>query len=150
MRWLLLLLVAIGALALLVAALVVRQRLLQRGVGTIECGLRLRVDRPGRGWALGVGRCTADDLQWYRLFSLRPRPHRRYQRRRLEVLSSRPVTAEESDTLGTGATVLVCATGRAEGETVELGLPTGALTAFLAWTESAPPDWSGPPRRRRR
>jgi hypothetical protein len=149
-RWLLLPLLAVAAAALLLLALVVRRRLLQRGAGTIDCSLRLRSTRPGRGWVLGVGRCTAEDLQWFRVVSLWPRPRRRYPRRALEVVSQRPPTREESYALLAGSTVVVCTTGGEDCETVELGLPREALTAFLAWMESAPPDWTGPARRRRR
>lgn len=150
MTWLLVPLLVLGGAALLLGCVVARRRLLQRRVGTIDCSLRLRSGRPGRGWALGVGRCTGEDLQWFRVFSLWPRPRRRYRRRLLEVVSQRPPSREESYAMPAGSTVVVCSTGEGEGETVELGLPREALTAFLAWMESAPPDWSGPARGRRR
>jgi hypothetical protein len=148
--WLLVPLLLLTGTAVLLGSVVVRRRLLQRRVGTIDCSLRLRSGRPGRGWVLGVGRCTAEDLQWFRVFSLWPRPRRRYRRRSLEVLSQRAPTREESYALLAGSTVVVCSTSEDDGDTVELGLPREALTAFLAWMESAPPDWTGPARRRRR
>lgn len=150
MTWLLVPLLLLAGSAALLGSVVLRRRLLQRRVGTIDCSLLLRPGPPGAGWALGVGRCTAEDLQWFRVFSLWPRPRRRYRRRSLEVLSQRPPTREESAALLAGSTVVVCATGEDDGETVELALPREGLTAFLAWLESAPPDWTGPARRRRR
>jgi hypothetical protein len=150
MSWLLVPLLVVGGLLLLLAAVVVRRRLLHRGVGTIDCSLRLSRRRLERGWVLGVGRCTERDLEWYRVVSLWPRPGRRYRRRLLEVVSQRAPTGDEVYALPAGSTVLECATGAPDGGTVELGLPPEALTAFLAWTESAPPDWTGPARRRRR
>lgn len=156
MDWLPVALVVLGVpvlLLALLALLVVRRRLLKRGVGTIECGLRVRTARPGRGWSLGVGRITAHDLQWFPVFSLWPRPRRRYGRRHLEVLRHRDPTPSEALVLPVGATVLVCATGRrgeaGEPDTVELGLPPDSLTALLAWMESSPPDWREPARRPR-
>ena len=150
MAWFLVPLLVLAGAAALLASIVLRRRLLQRRVGTIDCSLRLRSTREGRGWALGVGRCTAEDLQWFRVFSLWPRPRRRYRRRSLEVVSQRPPTRDESYALLAGSTVVVCTVDDDDAETVELGLPREALTAFLAWMESAPPDWAGRTRRRRR
>jgi hypothetical protein len=129
---------------LLLLATGVRRRLLQRGgSGTVDCSLRLRDGRDGRGWALGVGRYGEHRLRWYRVFSLSPLPRRSYDRRGLSVLSRREPTSEESLSLLSGSVVVECATGDSDGGRVEIGLPRESLTAFLAWLESAPPG-SGP------
>jgi hypothetical protein len=54
-------------------ALVVRRRWISRNGGTFEFSVRVRPGRAGRGWILGVGRYTGDDLEWFRIFSLAPR-----------------------------------------------------------------------------
>ena len=53
-------------------ALVVRRRLLARNGGTFELSYRVRTDRPGRGWILGLGRYSGETLEWFRLFALAP------------------------------------------------------------------------------
>ena len=34
----------------------------------------MRTEHPGRGWLLGLGRYSGDALEWFRIFSLSPRP----------------------------------------------------------------------------
>ena len=54
--------------------LVVRRRWISRPGGTFELSVRVRSGRAGRGWVLGVGRYTGDDLELFRIFSLAFRP----------------------------------------------------------------------------
>ena len=50
-------------------------RWLSRHGGTFELSYRARaVARAGRGWLLGLGRYSGDSLEWFRIFSLSPRP----------------------------------------------------------------------------
>ena len=69
---------AAGVLLLLVLVyglcLVVRRRWLSRNGGTFEFSVRVRSGRAGRGWVLGLGRYSVDELEWFRIFSLSPRP----------------------------------------------------------------------------
>ena len=69
---------AVGVLLVLVllygVALVVRRRLLSRHGGTFELSYRVRSERAGRGWLLGLGRYSGESLEWFRIFSLSPRP----------------------------------------------------------------------------
>ena len=55
-----------GALLLLIvlygAGLIVRRRLLSRHGGTFELSHRFHLDRPGRGWVLGLGRYSGESL----------------------------------------------------------------------------------------
>jgi hypothetical protein len=80
MPWWAWLLDAAGALLLLALlygiALVVRRRWISRDGGTFEFSVRVRSERAGRGWVLGVGRYSGDHLEWFRIFSLSPRPKR--------------------------------------------------------------------------
>ena len=75
---------AAGALLLLVllygVALIVRRRVLSRNGGTFEVSYRVRPERAGRGWLLGLGRYSGEELEWFRIFSLSPRPKRVWQR----------------------------------------------------------------------
>ena len=54
----------------------IRRRLLSRHGGTFELSYRVRSEKAGRGWLLGLGRYSGDDLEWFRIFSLSPRPKR--------------------------------------------------------------------------
>jgi hypothetical protein len=131
--------VAIALLLLVLLPLLAiggRRRLLQRRGGTVDMSLRLRSSPHGRGWALGVGRFEGDCLEWYRVFSLAPRPRRRINRRGLQVIRQRAPTGPETYALLKGARVMECAT--AQGP-VELAMEPSAVTGFLAWLESQPP-----------
>src|SRR3954462_3205583 len=55
-------------------ALIVRRRGLPRQGGPFELSYRVRTDKSGRGWVLGLGRYTASTLEWFRIFSPTPRP----------------------------------------------------------------------------
>lgn len=122
-------------LGVLLAGLL-RRFALQRGGGTIELSLQLKSPGHGRGWVNGVGRFVGDELQWFRVFSLSPRPRRRYSRRDLHVLRTREPSGGEHRALLEGAVVLEC---RAGGRPVELAMSRSAHTGFLAWVEARPP-----------
>ncbi len=131
-------------------ALAVRRYLLERGGGTVECGLR---HPAGRGaWRLGVASYQGDELCWYGALGVLLRPERVFHRRQLTVLSRRPSLASEATVLGPEHTVVeVCtrppgdyADRRARrketpGDHVELAMTEQALTGFLAWLEASPP-----------
>ena len=40
----------------------------------------VRPARAGRGWLLGLGRYSGETLEWFRIFSLSPRPKRAWER----------------------------------------------------------------------
>jgi hypothetical protein len=122
-------------LALLLAAgITVRRILLDRGGGTVECGLRL----PDGGWRLGVAAYQQDELRWYHVFGVLLTPDEVFERRTLMVVSRRRSDPVEAASLGEGAVVVECHVGEA-GDTVELAMGESALTGFLAWLEAAPP-----------
>ncbi len=122
-------------LALLAAAgITVRRLLLERGGGTVECGLRRREG----GWRLGVAAYQQDELRWYHMFGVLLRPDEVFARRTLTVVSRRDCDPAEEASLGAGAVVVQCRAGE-DVETVELAMGEAALTGFLAWLEAAPP-----------
>ena len=61
-------------------ALVVRRRALSRHGGTFELSVRVRSTQAGRGWVLGLGRYDGERLEWFRIFSVAPRPKRVWHR----------------------------------------------------------------------
>ena len=124
------------ALFLFAVYLIVRRRLLARSGGTFDLSVRIRSQRPGRGWVLGVGRYNADALEWFRVFSLSLRPARIYQRRALEVDQRRGMQGAEEYALYDDAVVVECHYAE---RAVELAMTEDALTGLLAWLEAAPP-----------
>jgi hypothetical protein len=131
-----LLLAAVVLVLLVLGAALLRRIGLQRLDGTVELSLRLKRPGHGRGWVNGVGRFVGDELQWYRVFSLSPRPRRRYSRRDLEVLRRRAPSGDEHKALQEDAVVMECRTG---DRPVELAMSGSAVTGFLAWLEARPP-----------
>jgi hypothetical protein len=85
---------------------------------------------------LGVGRYNGDDLQWFRVFSLSPRPRRTLSRRDLQVTGRRQPKGPEALALLKGVEVIEL---RGPGGSVEIALDPSALTGFLAWLEARPP-----------
>ncbi|SFB72309.1 Protein of unknown function [Nocardioides terrae] len=136
---------AVGVLLILVVcyfvALLVRRRALGRHGGTFELSHRVRATRPGRGWLLGIGRYSGETLEWFRVFSLSPRPKRRWERVAMAYDSSRGPEGAESMALYPDHVIVACRYG---GELVELAMAPASLTGFQAWLESSPPgtDWS--------
>ncbi len=123
------------------AALVVRRRLLSRHGGTFELSHRVRTDRPGRGWVLGLGRYSGETLEWYRVFSLSPRPKRTWARESLSFDGQRRPLGAEQASLYPDHQVIHCQTPTGE---VDLALSVGSLTGLQSWLEARPPgtDWS--------
>jgi hypothetical protein len=117
-------------------ALVVRRRVIARHGGTFEFSVRVRSGRAGRGWVLGVGRYTAGHLEWFRIFSLSPRPRFVYERRTLEFVARREPEGVEGYSLYSGHIVVTC---RTPAGLLEVAMSPEALTGFLAWLEAGPP-----------
>lgn len=142
-----------GFLALVVlaaAVLAIRRFLLEKGGGTVECGLR----RPaGRGtWRLGVVSYQGDELSWYDTLGVLLRPEQVFHRRQLTILSRRQSLPSEAATLGPEQVVVeICTRPPGEhttpdghkkdgdGDHAELAMTEQALTGFLAWLEASPP-----------
>ena len=131
----------VAALAVVLAAIGVlftaRRLVLARSVGSFDCSLR----RPGAtGWRLGVARYGQGRLDWFRIFSLSPRPSATWQQAGLSILGRRPVEGGEVFAVLPGALVVRC---RAPGEEVELALTLDAYVGLASWVEAAPPGQQG-------
>lgn len=111
-----------------------RRMLLDRGGGTVECGLR----RPGGTWRLGVASYGADELRWYDAVGVLLTPEEVLARRGLSVDARRMADPAEAVRLGQGMVVVTCHVGE-EPAKIELAMGESALTGFLAWLEAAPP-----------
>ncbi len=120
------------------ASIAARRFLLERGGGTVECGLR-----KGSGpWRLGLASYQREELCWFGIFGLSMRPDEVFPRRDLTVVSRRLPSDAEAASLGPGMIVVECKLGgpaAADGRTVELALGEAALTGLLSWLEASPP-----------
>jgi hypothetical protein len=127
--------------ALAGAAIVARRTLLARHGGTFELSYRVRATSPGRGWVLGTGRYTGDRLEWFRFFSLWPRPKCVWHRGDIAFDSTRDPVGAESMALFSDHVIVVCHTR--EGEDLEVAMGSRSLIGFQAWIESRNPgtDW---------
>ncbi len=119
-------------LVLAAVGIAARRYLLERGGGTVECGLR----QPGGSWRLGVASYQQEELCWFGVFGVSMRPEEVFPRRDLAVLSRRIPTGAEASALGPGMIVLECRFG--EGRPVELALGESALPGLLSWLEAGP------------
>jgi len=129
-----------GVLLLLVLlyglVLVSRRRWISRRGGTFEFSIRVRSSKPGRGWILGVGRYSGEKIQWFRIFSLAPRPKLTFQRSGLEYVSRRDPVGAEEYSLYSGHVIVSC---ESPSGPLEVAMSPEALTGFLAWLEAGPP-----------
>lgn len=150
MPWWQWLLDVVGVLLLLVLlygiALIVRRRLLSRHGGTFELSYRVRPEKVGRGWLLGLGRYSGDTLEWFRIFSLSPRPKGAWTRKELRYDGRRDPAGAEQISLYSDHLVVVCSTPSGP---VEFAMSQASLMGLQAWLESGPPgtNWDEGPLR---
>ncbi|MET1005007.1 MAG: DUF2550 domain-containing protein [Propionibacteriaceae bacterium] len=124
--------------------LAVRRRWLAREGGTFECSLRLRTSTPGAGWALGVARYNAENLEWFRFFSYSYRPRRTFVRNEVNVLDNREPDAVEAVSLYAGQRIVRLQTTSVSSVHVsDLAMSQESLTGLLSWLEAAPPGVAG-------
>ncbi|HEU5470030.1 MAG TPA: DUF2550 domain-containing protein [Actinophytocola sp.] len=129
----------LGLVALTLCYLVVRRLRVLRS-GGVHVALRTRMDRPGKGWHLGVGRYRGDEFAWFRVLSLRAGPDRIIRRNGMEIASRRDPDTAEAYGMPADARVIRFR-NRKDGThpEVEIAMDPDALTGFLSWLESAPP-----------
>lgn len=133
--------VLLGFVLLYGLGLVLRRRLLSRHGGTFELSYRVRPTRVGRGWLLGLGRYSGESLEWFRYFSLWPRPKRVLLRSRLVFTGRRAPEGAEQMSLYPDHVVISCTT---PDGVVELAMSPASLMGFQSWLEAGPPgtDWT--------
>ncbi len=122
-------------------ALIIRRRLLARHGGTFELSYRARSDRVGRGWVLGIGRYAGDRLEWFRVFSLSPRPRLVWKRSRVTYAGRRVPGPGEQLALYTDHLIVNLET--VEGDEVQLAMNSSSVMGLQSWLEASPPgtDW---------
>ncbi len=134
------LVVVVTAFALLfvvgVSAFLLRRLVIARGGGTCDCSFRGDTSHRAGGWILGVARYEADRLDWFRVFTLSPKPARSLARSRLVILERRLPEGPESYSFFPGWVIVRCAYGAV---TLELAMSDPAYNGLAAWLESAPP-----------
>jgi hypothetical protein len=127
--------------ALLLFAFVVRRTVVRRRGATLHCGLRMGVSTSTRGWHTGMARYTPEDLEWFRLLSLRYQPNWTLVRRSIEIASRREPRGAETLAVPRDAVIVTCNVITRDGDSlgVELAMSEAAVTGFLAWIESSAP-----------
>lgn len=140
-------------LVLLAALFTVRRLAIGRGA-TFDCSLRAgpahgsagglaaapRDEPGGQPWTIGVARYGPDRLEWFRVFSLSPRPARCFERDRFELVAQRVPAAPESRAALPGVTVV---SARYDSGDVDLAMSPEAYTGLASWLEAAPPGRTG-------
>jgi Protein of unknown function (DUF2550) len=100
-------------LTLAAVGIAARRFLLERGGGTVECGLRRG---PNGSWRLGVASYRPEELWWFGALGLTMRPDVVFPRRDLTVVSRRLPTDAEAASLGPGMIVVECQLGEDSGQ----------------------------------
>lgn len=129
-------------LAVLVAALLVlgfgahRLRTLTSRVGTFHCGVRRPTRKGGVAVSYGVAEFRSERVDWWRVWSLFPRPKYRWRRDALHVVGH-----ERLSRRGIGELVLVRC--EYEGRPIELVMTPSASAGLTSWLEASPPSHFG-------
>ncbi|HEY0870773.1 MAG TPA: DUF2550 domain-containing protein [Acidothermaceae bacterium] len=135
--------IVVFAVVLLIAFVVRRGAVRRRGA-TLHCGLRMGVtatNPSSRGWHTGMARYTPEDLEWFRLLSLRYQPNLTFVRRSIEITSRRDPRGAETFAVPRDAVIVTCNVITRAGDplSVEFAMSDAAVTGFLAWIESSAP-----------
>lgn len=128
--------VIVALLLAFVIVLTIRRRYLSRGGPTFDLSINLHPGAEARGWALGVGRYSSNHLEWFRVFSLSPRPRYTFERGRFDVDGRRTPVGKEAFALHAGHVIANVVT---DTHVRQLAMSPDALTGMLAWLESSPP-----------
>src|SRR4051812_35466635 len=120
-------------------ALVVRRRWVTRNGGTFELSYRQDAGPErshGRGWVLGLGRYSGDTLEFFRIFSVLPRPMVVLDRADLRYTRQRSPDRSEVHALYPGHVIVSCRTSLTG---LELALSADAATRLRTGRQPAPP-----------
>jgi hypothetical protein len=133
--------IAVGVAVLLLGTVVLvmtRLHALNRRVGSFECGVRLVEAGAGDGatgprpWSTGIAQYGVGRLDWWRVWSLAPRPVWSWRRADLVVLGRHPMEA-----VGRPDVFAVRCVHR--GVEFELSMSPDAYAGMMSWLESVPP-----------
>lgn len=112
-------------------ALGLRRYQLRRALGTFDASI---CQLPA-SWQMGVCRYTDKHLEWLRLFSLSPRPKRRFVRSSLELNGWRNPTESERTKVQPGAIIVLL---NYRGEELWLAMKYEAYNGLSSWLEAGP------------
>lgn len=130
----------LGALLVLfglaLALFILRRYVLARNGASFDCSLKRGLGRRPDAWTLGVARYREDQLEWFRIFTVNPRPTRVLLRARLDLIEWKPPADSEIHAILPGAVVVRCQYG---DDVVELAMTKPDYTGFATWLEATPP-----------
>lgn len=139
MEWLLIAaLTCVVVLIMPLIALYARRRYLTGQGGLFDCAYQFRGLQGRRQWALGFGRYRADQLEWFRAFSLSLNPAVMIQRGRSDYIEQREPSSDDAQVLFERSRIVVVRS-RENAETHILAMQPQNATGLMSWLESAPP-----------
>lgn len=129
--------VVVGLAMVLLVALVLRRRALERSRGSFSLSVKQSSVVSPKGWRPGVALYRGDQLFYFSLFSLYWRPKYRLRRDDTQVSSRRAPVGQETVALPDGQNVIVMCSSSVG--IAQLALSSSSLTGLLAWLEASPP-----------
>ena len=128
---------------LVLALFILRRYLLARRGATFDCSLRREHPRRASTWILGVARYEEDRLEWFRIFTVSPRPSRVLTRAQLLLIEWIQPDEQDVHSILPGAVIVRCSYGRTHAENhsevLELAMTRSDYTGFATWLEATPP-----------
>ncbi|MGO4955832.1 DUF2550 domain-containing protein [Luteococcus sp. Sow4_B9] len=119
-----------------IAGLYGRRRWLSSRGGVFDCALKLR----SGNWATGVARYEGNELQWFRIFSLRMSPTVTLTRDDTSSIGRRSPDPDEAVVLFSDDEIMqVRSTDGGRAQTWELAMHPASVTGLMSWLEAAPP-----------
>ncbi len=120
-----------------------RLRVLSGRIGSFECAARTAGrqpgatgdarDEPGPAWTAGIAHYGAGRIDWWRSWSLAPRPSHTWRRSELTIVS-------RAAFVGPGGQEQLVARCRSDDAEFELTMSVDAFAGLTAWLEAAPPS----------
>lgn len=124
---------------LVLALFILRRYLLARNGATFDCSLKREHPRRASAWILGVARYSEDQLEWFRIFTVNPRPTRVLIRSQLDLLEWKQPSEQDVHSILPGAVIVRCSYGRDNPVVLEMAMTRSDYTGFATWLESTPP-----------
>ncbi|GAB6901585.1 DUF2550 domain-containing protein [Kineosporia succinea] len=121
---------------LVLALFILRRYLLARNGATFDCSLKREHPRRASAWILGVARYSEDRLEWFRIFTLSPRPSQVFVRSQMLLLEWIQPSEQEIHSILPGAVIVRCSYG---DEILEMAMTRSDYIGFATWLEATPP-----------